>query len=110
MDGSRGEGSVSLKGVVPSRYVGNTDEGDRKETEMRDRNCERAGNQNGDRRMVALNGHGDGDRDQKCHQWVKDSRSAAGERALKHWRTPAVSAAVDRTTLDTVPSARVPLI
>ena len=80
--------------MVLSRYVGNTDEGERKETEMRDRNCERAGGRNGDRHTVALNGHGDGDRDQKCYQWVKDSRSAAGERALKHWSTPAVSTAL----------------
>ena len=68
---------------------------------MRDRNCERAGGRNGDRHTVASNGHGDGDRDQKHHQWVQDSRPAARERALKPWRTPTVfTGAVGRTALN----------
>lgn len=94
---------MSPKGMLPSRVSGGiVEEGERKETEMRDRNCERAGGRNGDRHTVASNGHGDGDRNQKCHQWVQDSRSAARERALKPWRTPAVfTGAVGRTALDT---------
>lgn len=102
---------MSLKGMVLSWVSGDAvEEGERKETEMRDRNCERAGGRNGDRHTVASNGHGDGDRNQKCHQWVKDSRPA-GEHALKPWRTPAVfMGAVGRTTLDTMRATWIPLI